>query len=290
MSRKVYSRKKKSSGFGLIYFVSFLFILLLSFVLASIWQRSEDAAHGITPVPSSAAEGSAVSEVSDASEAGESETESQSSAIDYRSFTLVPELDRVTSDYFDKAVFIGDSITEGIKTYGMMTNSTVIAATGINISTITTNQVIKTAEGRITVLDALKQYPDTEKIYILLGANGIAWIEKDLFIHLYTEFISAIKEQCPNALIYVQSIFPVNEAKFAKNYDSVITNDKIREYNDALLKMSEELHVYYLNVAETIADGDGALSDEATTDGMHIGTAYYEKWFNYLKKHAVPVA
>ena len=295
MSRSIYSKKKKNSGFGMIYLVSFLFILLLSFVLATIWQRSEDNANSLVSNPSapdssSDAQSSDASSQPDASDASASESESQSSAIDLSSITLVPELDRVTSEYFDNAVFIGDSITEGIKTYGMMTNATVIAATGINLSTITTSAVVKTESGRVTVLDALKQYPDTGKIYILLGANGIAWMEKDSFVQMYSDFVKELKAQCPDALIYIQSIFPINEEKFSEHYDSEITNEKIREYNSALLDMSKELGVYYLNVSETIADQNGALSDDATTDGMHIGTDYYEKWFNYLKKHAVPAA
>ncbi|MBQ2755071.1 MAG: hypothetical protein IJF27_00180 [Oscillospiraceae bacterium] len=287
MSRSIYSKKKKNSGFGMIYLISFLFIVLLSFVLATIWQQAEDAALGIES--SDANESSSSSESVPESSSEPESSVPESSAIDFSGITLVPELDRVTSEYFDNAVFIGDSLTEGIKTYGLMSNSTIIAATGINISTITTNKVIKSPDGRITVLDALEQYPDTQKVYILLGANGIAWIEKDLFIHLYTEFITAVKQLLPDATIYVQSIFPINEAKFAKAYKSDISNEKIREYNDALLAMCEELNVYYLNVAETIVDGNGSLPESATTDGMHIGTEYYEKWFNYLKKHAVPV-
>ena len=292
MSKNIYSKKKKNSGFWMIYLVSFLFLLLLSFVLATIWQRSEDNANSLVSTASSAESGSESQPElsSEASSPSESESETQSSEIDYGSFTLVPELDRVTSEYFDNAVFIGDSITEGIKTYGMMTNSTVIAATGINISTISSKAVIKTASGRITVLDALKQHSDTGKIYVLLGGNGIAWMEKDSFIQMYGDFIKSVRELCPNALIYIQSIFPINEEKFAKHYDSEITNAKINEYNDALLKLAEELDVYYLNVAETISGQDGALSEDATTDGMHIGADYYEKWFNYLKKHAVPAA
>ena len=295
MSRSIYSKKKKNSGFGMIYLVSFLFILLLSFVLATIWQRSEDNANSLvsgysSSESSSAAQSSDGSLQPDTQDSSVSVPESQSSAVDLSSITLVPELDRVTSEYFDDAVFIGDSITEGIKTYGMMTNATVIAATGINLSTITTSAVVKTESGRVTVLDALKQYPETGKIYILLGANGIAWMEKDSFVQMYSDFVKELKAQCPDALIYIQSIFPINEEKFSEHYDSEITNEKIREYNSALLDMSKELGVYYLNVFETIADQNGALSDDATTDGMHIGTDYYEKWFNYLKKHAVPAA
>ena len=295
MSRSIYSKKKKNSGFGMIYLVSFLFILLLSFVLATIWQRSEDNANSLvsgysSSESTSAAQSSDGSSQPDTQDSSVSVPESQSSAVDLSSITLVPELDRVTSEYFDNAVFIGDSITEGIKTYGMMTNATVIAATGINLSTITTSAVVKTESGRVTVLDALKQYPETGKIYILLGANGIAWMEKDSFVQMYSDFVKELKAQCPDALIYIQSIFPINEDKFSEHYDSEITNEKIREYNSALLDMSKELGVYYLNVAETIADQNGALSDDATTDGMHIGTDYYEKWFNYLKKHAVPAA
>ncbi|MBR5260836.1 MAG: hypothetical protein IKV47_01555, partial [Oscillospiraceae bacterium] len=183
----------------MIYLISFLFIVLLSFVLATIWQQAEDAALGIESSDGNdtSVSDESVPESSSEPESSESESEPESSAIDFSEITLVPELDRVTSEYFDNAVFIGDSLTEGIKTYGLMSNSTVIAATGINISTITTNKVVKTADGRVTVMEALQQHPDPQKIYILLGANGIAWIEKDLFIHLYTEFITAIKTEFP---------------------------------------------------------------------------------------------
>ena len=50
------------------------------------------------------------------------------------SSALVPNSgSSVGDEYFDDAAFVGDSITEGIKLYEVMTNATVVAARGINL-------------------------------------------------------------------------------------------------------------------------------------------------------------
>ena len=118
----------------------------------------------------------------------------------------------------------------------------------------------------------------------MLGANGIAWIGKDSFVENYGIFLDTIRQQHPNADIYVQSILPVTASK--EQSDPQFANSKIQEYNAALLDMAQEKKYYYLNVAEAFADENGCLPEEASpTDGMHFGPKYYEVWFEYLKKH-----
>ena len=63
----------------------------------------------------------------------------------------------VSDEYFDDVAFVGDSITEGIKLYEIMNNSTVVAARGINLDTVFSDDQIRTAEGNTTVLGALEQ-------------------------------------------------------------------------------------------------------------------------------------
>lgn len=82
----------------------------------------------------------------------------------------VPESERVMGTYFDDAAFVGDSITEGIGLYGLMSNTTVLAGTSVNLDTVYTREVVKTEEGRITIMDALGQKPYA-KLYIMLGGT-----------------------------------------------------------------------------------------------------------------------
>lgn len=84
----------------------------------------------------------------------------------------VPESPRVRSDYFDDAMFVGDSITTGIELYEVMSNATVVAATGINLDNIMTKKVIELEGQELTIPEAMTHY-HPKKIYIMLGAT--AW-------------------------------------------------------------------------------------------------------------------
>ena len=245
---------------------------------------------------SEVSENSEISEISEASEVSENSepplpVETKYPIVSHSEFGLVAESEPVDDEYFDDAIMIGDSITEGIKLYSVMKNTTVISHTGINLSTITTKEVIETDKGKkITIIDALSLYPDTQKVYVMLGVNGMAWMSKTKFTNLYGDLIDKIKEKLPEAIIYVESVFPINEPIFREHYGNQdINNEKIDEYNYALENLCVEKNVYFVNVAESIKDSQNALSASATSDGMHIGKKTYNKWFDYLKSHTVSV-
>jgi hypothetical protein len=194
---------------------------------------------------------------------------------------LVPESEKVLSGYFKDAVFVGDSVTEGIKLYGIMSDATVFSYTGLGLDNIYTKDVIKQPDGTsIPVMDAVRLC-NANKFYVLIGVNSIAY-SKDSFIQKYAAVVQSIKEFHPNAIIYVQSITPV-----ATNNSYNLNNKTINEYNEALLEMAIEKGVYYLDIHSALADETGALPDNATTDGLHFGPTYYQKWFDYLKTHTV---
>ncbi len=234
---------------------------------------------------------SEASHESQSSESSESEWEWEASSDEAPGyigpFGLVGQTGAVDDSYFDDAIMVGDSLTEGIKLYSVMKNATVISNVGINLSTIKTKAVISHDGGKITIPDAMKLYPDASKIYIMLGANGISWMGKTTFINLYGEFIDLVKRQHPEATIYIQSVLPINEALFKEHYKQDLTNEKIDSYNAALEDLCEEKEVYYLNVAECLKDSSGGMSSQKTSDGMHIGKKSYQRWFEYLKTHTV---
>ncbi len=197
----------------------------------------------------------------------------------------VPEGPAVTDSYFDDAAFVGDSITEGVALYEVMSNATIIAAKGINPDTVFKEDQIRTKDGYVSVLQALEQ-ADPAKIYILFGANGVGWFTPEHFEESYGKFVDEVKAQHPDSIIYLQSITPVTK-DYTGSADQEINNDKINEYNKIIAKIAEEKGVYYLDIASALKGEDGCLPDEASNDGMHFTPEYYLKWFAYLKTHTV---
>lgn len=199
------------------------------------------------------------------------------------SAALVPNSgSSVGDEYFDDAAFVGDSITEGIKLYEVMTNATVVAARGINLDNVFTDDQIRTAQGNSTVMGALEA-AEPKKIYIMFGANGVGWFTEQHFTDVYTKFVQAVKEQHPDSQIYLQSILPVTQEFDDSRED--ISNDKINRYNELVVEIAEEQEVHYLDVASAFKDEKGCLPEDSNGDGMHFGNKYYQKWFDYLKSH-----
>lgn len=197
----------------------------------------------------------------------------------------LPEQPRVRSEYFDDAVFVGDSLTTGIKLYDVMSNTTVLAATGIGLESIFTKEAIKIEEQSYTIPDALGKIT-AKKVYIMLGANSL-WGEQSYLIEQYGKILDVLREKAPDAIFYVQSVLPINPEIFATKYKSGISNADIASFNTALSALAAEKNCYYLDVASVFCDENGAMPAEYTPDGMHIRSAQYIMWFDYLKTHAI---
>ena len=287
--------KVRRNGGGGDVFIPVIIILLvitiLSLIIAFAWQKWQDIYDPDYLYPgdrssSSSQSESSSSEASSSSE--ESSSEPESSAVAFGQ--PVPESERVTSAYFDDAVFIGDSLTTGIQLYNILPDTTVLASVGININNIFTNEVISDGNGgQQTILDSAK---DTQpaKIYTMLGTNGLKGLGPEETVRYYRQLVQQLKADHPDSIIYVQSLMPINEEIFAANYGYELTNAEIDECNELLMQMAGEEEVYFVNCAEAIKDENGELPAEFTTDGLHFRGEYYNKWIDYLKEHTVPEA
>lgn len=265
------------------------FAIVVSLVVAIIWQKMSDKGadlgqyQTLSSVVSGSQAGTGALTSSLEPEASSIPEPSEPETPELPAFDgAVPESERVMGDYFDDAVFVGDSITEGIMLYGMMSNTTVYAGTGVNLLSVYSAETVKQEDGtRIPIMDAL----DAEqfaKVYVMLGGNE-AREDVNTFISHYSRVIDDLKTKQPQALIYVQSILPVT-----KNNNYNLDNAHIDSFNEALLALCKQKGVYFVNVAECMKDENGVLPDEASpADGMHFGPDYYTKWFEYLKTHTV---
>lgn len=198
----------------------------------------------------------------------------------------VPQGDKVEIDWFSDAVFIGDSRTEGFKLYSGISGADFLDYTGITaFDVVKGKQVIREGDKKISVLDALgqKQYG---KVYISLGVNELGYFDAERFASTYGQIIDAVRELQPNAIVYIQSIIPVNTAKCkANDIPYYVTNEGIASYNAALEQLAGEKKVLYLNVSEALVDETGEVPREDSADGVHFQKSGYEKWLDYLTTH-----
>lgn len=199
---------------------------------------------------------------------------------------LVPMSEAVDASYFDDAVFIGDSRTEGFILFTGLSNATAYTHKGLMVDTAFTNPVVNMNSKKISVMEALKK-TSFSKVYIMLGINETGWPYSNLFIQKYGEIINEVKNINPEAIIYVQSILPVSQ-KISSSH-SYLKNSKISEYNLLIQQMAKEKEIYYINSSESVASSDGYLPEEASFDGIHLKKDYCDKCLEYLKTHTVNV-
>lgn len=190
---------------------------------------------------------------------------------------------KVPSNYFDDALFIGNSRTEGLMLYADLGDATFLAHKGLMVDTAFTKKFVKSGSDRITVVEALKR-GHYGKVYVMLGMNELGWAYDTIFIQKYGELVDAIRAAQPDAEICLQSILPVTATK--SNSDPIYNNSKIESYNRLIQQLATEKGARYLNVAEAVG-ADGVLPEEGATDGVHLKPTYCEKWASYLKSHPI---
>ena len=172
-----------------------------------------------------------------------------------------------------RIIFLGNSITEMGDWKKVLNDSTVINR-GIG--------------GDITygVIHRLKDITDRypSKIFILLGINDIGKdIPDPVIAYNYLKIVNEIHDKCPNTIIYVQSVLPINPGlpHFPQHYDKP---EHILALNKLLAAQSKEGNYTYVDIFHLFADDKGNLISQYTYEGLHLKPPAYPIWVAYLKK------
>lgn len=217
----------------------------------------------------------------------EPQTESQVKAST-KSSAIVPEQATPVDDsYFSDAVFIGDSRVEGFRNQSGITQGTFLTGVGMETVSIFEKPYISTSTGMVTVYQAMSG-TDYGKIYIMLGTNDLGEPDFNDFKTHYRTCLAELKKIAPDAIIYVMGVAYVEEEKAVANqYGTYVNNSNIDAVNEKILELCEEEGYYYLDINEALSDGNGALTEDATSDGIHLYDTYCKIWLDYLKTHYV---
>ena len=316
---QVVRHRQKASLSPLIKFIAvFLMIAAASYGIATLWQNAQESAsapekkspasamltedeqpdydadpEGVSVAGSIASDDDETGLDGQDEQDGEDESLPDTKSILYERQAIagaVPQNEEsVGYDYFNDAIFFGDSISTGIPLYmiTMVPDVAVVAMQGVNTMTANTSPLIDINGTQLTMIDAAKTKGDRKKVYIMLGANSLG-LDENRFIDGYTEFVKSVFELYPDAVVYIQSILPVT-ANVNEVYPAeYINNERIVEFNELIRDMAVGLNAHYVDVAQAMIDETGALPTNASPfDGMHLTPEYYIKWFDYLRYHTV---
>jgi lysophospholipase L1-like esterase len=223
------------------------------------------------------------------------DAEASVSPADVMSFATATSLIEETPDmgeaYLNRITFLGDSLTYGLKVYGMLSGgkNTEQVWTPANGTFTLANQsfftvVYPTTGEEIPVRTAVERaQPDI--LIINLGVNGVSFMDEEYFKKEYVSLIKDVRSLSPNTKIILQSILPVAENYKAKKS---INNEKITAANGWILEIAAENGLRYLDTNSALSGDDGWLPRKYESgDGMHLTPAGYRAELENIRTHAI---
>lgn len=205
---------------------------------------------------------------------------------DYDFSQPVPESTPVETNFFADAAFVGDSRMEGFYLYSGIKKGKKLTATGLSVFNLNEKPVLTGAGTHYTLPEALSLAQYT-KIYLGFGINELGYINENAFYRAYCQTIDMVRSHQPDAVIYAQTLIPVNEGRVrATGGAGHLNNDRLRMYNELIRKAAQEKQIPLLDLYSAFAV-DGVLPAEASRDGVHLTGDYCKRQLEYLKTHTV---
>ena len=223
---------------------------------------------------------------------GEQQTgESSSGQADNADYVLgqpAPEGEAVDDSWFEAAVFLGDSRTEGLQLYSGITTGTFFWEWGMSVFKVddTGHRKVVVNGEKMTLMEALST-GTWNKVYIMLGINDLGYPAQS-YQEALAEVVDQVREIQSDAVIYLQTMPPVNESLAQANGIAYyINNENVKAFNDAITQVAQEKQVVLLDTASCLTDSQGQLPADMSSDGVHFKKAGYQTWLEYLKCHTV---
>lgn len=179
----------------------------------------------------------------------------------------------------ENILFLGDSITEYYDLDKYYSDFRVVNS---GISGNAASDILEDMKKRVYNYNP-------SKVFLLIGTNDIEYqVEDEKIIKNIEKIIEKIKNNRPNAKIYLESIYPINNTDSDKIDHGMVgrrTNDKIRKINKELKAYCKSHDVTYIDVYKELADSDGNIKLEYTKEGLHLSDKGYEVVTKVIKEY-----
>ena len=183
----------------------------------------------------------------------------------------------------ENIVFLGDSITEMYDLNKYYKDMPVINS---GISGYRTMNIYENLKDMVSIYNPTK-------VFLLIGTNDFLDDKSnEEIIDKIEKIVEWIDDNRPNAHIYLESIYPVNntdDEKIDKDMVYDRDNNRIKSINNKLKYFCEEEKLCtYIDMYNELVDDEGNLRLEYTTEGLHISDKGYEvvteKLMKYIEK------
>lgn len=203
----------------------------------------------------------------------------------------------VSENFFDDAVFVGDSVTLGLRNFvtsernkgheclgkakflteGSMGYTNTLPKLG------SANSIHPKYKGKEMFIEDALALIKAEKVFIMLGMNDFCIYSAEEGITNAGKCISRIKEKNPDIDIYIESVTPALRDRGS------FSNANIDKFNAALKKFCEDNGCTYVDVASVMKDSNGAMIKSYCSDpegkGVHMTYEGCRVWVDYLNKN-----
>ncbi len=202
---------------------------------------------------------------------------------DYYSFQAAKD-----ESYFENALFVGDSFSDGLREYGHMGEKAAFFATE-SLTVYNIFDVILTYRSPLETfnasLEGILSGREYKKIYILLGMNEMGVPSTPQYREQYKKVIERIRALQPDAIIYIQGIFHVSEERSKE--DPVYNNTAIVQRNQSICTLANGHDIFYIEPSVVYCDKKGNMVASYTNDGVHPIAEHYQLWRQYLNEHVI---
>ena len=126
-------------------------------------------------------------------------------------------------------------------------------------------------------------------IFLLIGTNDLDHDKSnEEIIKKIESIVKDLNKYLPNAKIYLESIYPINNTNDKKINKPLVgkrDNERVVEINDKLEKYCNNKNCTYIDIYSLLKDKDGNLKLEYAADGLHVSSEGYEVITKELKKY-----
>lgn len=200
-----------------------------------------------------------------------------------------PPLERIERNdaYFDGALFVGDSIIEGLRQYvatqrketpTLGESEFLTSIMGITLADLVgdnTPRIYYSYQGKEAPLEDLITAIAPRRVFLLLGLNDLSAADPSVeeTVERYGRLIDNVKATLPE----VEVIVLTNPPKVASSWLPAYTanrnfnNELIKEFVTALADMCDERGIPWIDIHSCLMDEAGALPDDYCRDGyLHL--------------------
>ncbi len=204
-----------------------------------------------------------------------------------------PEEEQQIQDFYKDTVFTGDSVLLGWRNYCARSEDPLckelqfLASGSYSLH----NAFVEVGDKSIHPLYQGQQYPlwesipmmGAKRVFLFFGINDVAWGVEDA-VNMYPLLIERIEAACEGGIDVTIISATYTLAGAAKGG---INNENIAAFNEGVAKIAAERGWGFIDLANTLSDGNGNLAPQYCSDGfLHETNEAYDIWYLMMKAYA----